>query len=414
MIKCILTGSLVGNGYLRTGPISGSVAEGGAPVPGGGLRVPARQRITWEDENGEPVANVWMFDTHGSSYDSNFYPELVWTSARHCYYWSDGFQLGNSASGGAARGWRFCYFNPLGQAKAGTTLDTQMESVALLWGGQMWDGSTIQTSYGATQYVPTGAGSGKLGFWVGGLVTPGGSSAYGRILGSSGYQNSFNAVNDGLELPNGKSIIAPYDFKVQHGAVVPIQSDTASAVGNTLRITNGKTRLGANANLIGSAAFPFEVAVPVVGVAQTTGDFYVDTLGNVYFGRLSATSGGGSGRTKWQNRLGVAQIDFDAGGTGTTPTATFATLVVGTNTTESTSTTTGAVKTSGGMGILKNLHVGGAIVGGSYIEAAKLGAEPSAPATDKYRIYAVETAGVTQLKVKFANGVEKVIANDLA
>lgn len=389
--------------YLRTGAVNGTGSD-----PGGGIRIPARQRLLWERADGQTVANVWMFDTHGSSHDANLYPELVWSSARHCYYWDDGFQMGNSASGPGQRGWRFLYFNPLGQACAagtylGGTLDTQMESIAVQFGGSWWNGSAAVNSTASIQYVPDGTASGELGIWIGGSAQPGGTSARGRILESSGHTKALGITPAGPVLPSGRTFTAAGDFTLAQNSAIVVQSDKASALANTLRITNGKTRIGASGNLTGIAAFPFEVAVPVGGITQTTGDIYVDTNGTLFVGRLSSTSGGGSGKQIWQGRTGVAQITFDAGGSGTTPTATFATLLTSTSTTDA-SSSAGAIKTSGGISAAKGIYLGTILTG------TEQASEPSAPAANGFVIYAIDNGGKTQLMVKFATGAAQQLA----
>ncbi|MGJ8642774.1 MAG: hypothetical protein ACSHX9_05145 [Luteolibacter sp.] len=192
------------NGNLRTGPLNTNPLL----TPPGGLRIPAHQRMSWENFEGETAANVWLFPNHGSSHDTNFYPELVWASPRHCFYWDDGFQMGNSTSGPGQRGFRFLYFNPLGRAKAGSSVDTTMESIAVQFGGSWWNAETSQpvNSNASIQYVPTGVAEGKLGFWIGNASQPGGVSALGRILASSGHVKSFDATKNGISFPTGKGL----------------------------------------------------------------------------------------------------------------------------------------------------------------------------------------------------------------
>lgn len=389
--------------YLRMGAVNNTGAN-----PGGGLRIPTYQRITWEDNAGSAVANVWMFHNHGSSHDANTYPELVWSSARHCYYWDDGFQMGNSTSGPGQRGWRFLYFNPLGQACAagtslGGTLDTQMESIATIFGSEMWDGAQRRTSYAAAQYVATGAGAGNLTFWTGGTATPGGTSARGRILSSSGYNNSLTLNNNGPIIPTGKTLQAESDLTVTQNGVVTIKSDLTGAVANTMRLGTGRVRVGGSQNLTGAPAVTFEVAPHIAGIAQTLGDFYVASDGTVYVGRQTATSGGGNSKLIVQGRTGIAQMTFDGGGSGTTPTATFVALVTSTNTTDATSSA-GAIKTSGGISAAKGIYLGTVLTG------TEQAAEPAAPAANGFVIYAIDNGGKTQLMVKFATGAAQQLA----
>ena len=364
--------------------------------PGNPWRLAAQQRIQWEDNAGNSAANVWMFPDHGSSHDANTYPELVWTSSRHCYYWTDGFQMGNSTSGGGERGWRFLYFNPLGQAQAagspgglGGTLDTVMESIAVQFGGSFWNGSSAVLSKASIQYVPDGTASGELGFWIGGGADPGGTSARGRVLASSGHVKAMGLTPTGIKLPTGQRLtfgdgtwldtasgggtvslanggtgtttasLAPTgNFTITQNSVPAIQSDATSAVTNSIRVTSGFVRVGTS-GATGVAAFPFEVRLPGSG-DSTAGEFYVDTNGTARVGRLSATSANSSGRLIVQDRVGAASVDFNAVTSTHTMSGTFNNAAINnfTNTTDSTSSTTGSAKFSGGVGIAKKLFVG--------------------------------------------------------
>lgn len=345
--------------YLRTGAIN---PLGGGTNPGG-LRIPAQQRITWErEDDGVAVANVWMFDKHPSSHDANYYPELVWSSPRHCYYWVDGFQMGDSTSGPGQRGWRFVYFNPLGQACAagtslGGTLDTQMESVPVLLRSEMWDGSQRRASNAAVQYIATGAAAGDLTFWTGGTFDPGGTSARGRILASGGYNNSLTLNNNGPLIPSGKTLQAAGNFTLTQNSVEVLKSDSASALANTLRITNGKVRIGTGSSA--AASLPFEVWRQS-DAGNTTGEFYIDSNGKVFVGRLSSTGGNSSTGLVVQTKDGAVSASFNPStsastiGTNTLSVSSASTF---SNTTDATSSA-GAIRTSGGVSVAKKIYAG--------------------------------------------------------
>lgn len=386
--------------YLRTGPVSpldsGNIA--------GGLRIPSRQRITWERESdGAAVANVWMYDKHSSSHDANYYPELVWTSPRHCYYWDDGFQMGNSYSS-PGRGWRFLYFNPLGQASSGTSLETQVESIPILLSGQTWSGSAAVTSTVGMQWIPSGASAGELIFTTGGNWQPGGTSARGRLLSTGDFAKAFGIKETGPNLPSGKTFNAAGDFTLTQNSVEVLKSDSASALANTLRISNGKVRIGTGSSA--AAALPFEVWRQT-DAGNTTGEFYVDSNGKVFVGRLSSSGGNSSTGFVVQDRLGSVTASFNPATSASTiggNTLSVAAVSTFSNTTDATSST-GAIRTSGGVSAAKGMYLGTLLTG------TEQASEPAAPAADGYVIYAIDNgSGKTRLMVKFATGSAQELA----
>jgi hypothetical protein len=379
--------------------------------PGNPIRISALQRIIWEDYDGDQAADLWMFPDHGADDGSlNAAPELVWGSARHCFYWSDGFQMGDAPQVGG-RGWRFLYFNPLGTASAagsylGGTLDTQMESPAVQMFGSWWNGSAAVTSSASIQYVPDGVASGELGLWIGTGSKPAGTSARGRILASSGHVKAAGIVPGGIKFPATKGILADGDFTLTQNSVAAIQSDSSGAITNTIRVTGGKVRVGTSA-ATGAAAYPFEARTAAdAAVSSTAGALYVDTNSTVRVGNLTATGGGTNGRLIVQERTGVAYMDINA----STATATFAVpisnsqTITSTNTTDATSTATGAIKTSGGLGVAKGIHLGTILTG------TEQAGEPAAPAANGFVIFAVDNGGKTELKVKFPTGAAQQLA----
>ncbi len=383
--------------YLKTGATN---ADQGT-TPAGGLRIPAQQRITWEGHDGNAVGNIWAFPNHGSDFDANPYPELVQTFPRWCWYWTEGMQFGDAEATGTQRGYRHAYFNPLGKAHAPGTflsgvLDSQVESISLQFRGSWWTGSEARTSAGALQFIPSGVNTGELAFFIGGQPTasnnqlsPGGTSAYGRMASQGNFSKVFGVTDSGPKIASGKVLtfgdgttmstaaaggtvavnlggtgtttgsLAPTgDWTVTQNSVPVIRSDSSGAITNTIRLTSGFVRVGTS-GATGVAAFPFEVRLPGSG-DSTAGEAYVDTNGTLNVGRLSATSANSSGRLRVQDRLGTASVDFNAVTSTHAMSGTFnnAALNNFTNTTDSTSSTTGSAKFSGGVGIAKKLYIG--------------------------------------------------------
>lgn len=168
--------------------------------------------------------------------------------------------------------------------------------------------------------------------------------------------------------------------------------------------SGGNIRVGNSATYTATPGRPFEVAPAVALANQTSGDFYVDSNGTVYVGRLTTDSGGGNSKQIWQGRTGTAQMTFDAGGAGTTPTATFAALVTSTNTTDATSSA-GAIKTSGGVSVTKGIYLGTVMTG------TEQASEPAAPAANGWVVYGIDDgAGKTKLMVKFSSGAAQQLS----
>jgi hypothetical protein len=336
--------------------------------------------------------------------------------------------LGNAQSGPGERGWRFLYFNPLGRAQAGTSLDTQMESIPIYIGGSWWSGSAAVESTAGIQYVPTGTAQGNLDFWIGPRTFASGSSAHGRILESTGFTKGFQITNSGPKIPTGKvltfadgtsmataaaggtvavnlggtgtttaSLLPTGNWTLTQNSVPAIQSDESGAKSNSIRVTAGQVRVGTSGKTSG-AAVPFEVAASTSGT-MTLGEFYVDSSGVVRVGRLDSTSGTTSGRLIVQDRLGSSTWDFNAVSLNTTTTHT----VTSSNVTDATSST-GSIRTSGGVSTAKGIYLGTVMTG------TEQGSEPAAPAANGFVIFAVDNGGKTQLKVRFASGASQQIA----
>jgi hypothetical protein len=136
---------------------------------------------------------------------------------------------------------------------------------------------------------------------------------------------------------------------------------------------------------------------------------YLDSNGTLQVGRLSSTSANSSGRLRVQDRLGAALADFNAVtnastiggnslGIGASNVTTF------NNATDATSTTTGAVRITGGLGVAKGIHLGTILTG------TEQASEPAPPAANGFVIYAIDDGGKTKLMVKFATGAAQQLA----
>lgn len=146
------------NGDFRTAPINGS--SGYTPPP---IRVAARQRIAFERYDGTPgYGAIWLFPDHSPSGLGASHHEMIYESGRHCFYWDDGFQLGNADT---ARGNRFIYLRNLGTASAG---DPTRESVPVWMDGQVYNGGSPITSKIGLQWEPAGDRAGELVFAISG------------------------------------------------------------------------------------------------------------------------------------------------------------------------------------------------------------------------------------------------------
>lgn len=146
------------NGYLWTGLTNNSP---------GGLRVPAGQKINFNNEDGTIGARIYPFGNHGQAYSSTPVNELIYESPRHGFYWNDGMQIGNAD---AARGSRYIYIRNNGTATAGSgpgdSLNRIHESNPITFVGSYWNGSAAAFSSLGMQWVPSGALQGELQFWT--------------------------------------------------------------------------------------------------------------------------------------------------------------------------------------------------------------------------------------------------------
>jgi hypothetical protein len=431
------------DGKFRTMPVNPTAGVN----PGNPWRLAAEQRFEFEDYAGSTVASMRIIPNHGDDFNEDPYPELFYQSYRHCFYWNGGFQIGDAD---AARGFRYLYFNSLGIANGsstlGGTLDGTRESIAVQFRGSKWNGSAAQASQASVQYVPAGVKSGELGFWIGGPATPaggqmspGGTSAYGRILESSGNIRTFGITENGIRIPAGKSIYFEGDgssltsasgggvvtvasggtgsttgslvptgnWTVTQNSVPVIQSDESGAKTNSIRIFQGKVRVGTSQSTA-TVGHPFEVKIPGVG-DESAPEFYVDSNGTVSIGRLSITGGNSTGRLVVQSRDATLKVDINC----VTGTHTFLGGTVNngsinnfTNTTDSTSSTTGSAKFSGGVGIAKKLFVGEGI---TFSPAAS-----ATPASNGQLTFEATSNTSVTIKLKGSDGTVRSIVLTLA
>jgi hypothetical protein len=463
------------SGYLRYAAVNGTTDD-----PGGGPRISAWQRTRWENMAGSVAGTEYLFAQHSSDFDANNYPELLRIAPRHCWYWDDGIQFGNAPSPGTQRGFRHIYLNPLGAAHAPGTflsgvLDSQVESVSLQFRGSWWTGSESRTSAGALQFIPSGVNTGELAVFIGGQATavsnqlsPGGTSAWGRMASHGGFVKSLGFTESGLKLASGKSItfgdgstmstapagggtvtsfsagttgfsvadatttptlsgtlavanggtgtgtgsITPTgDYTITQNSVPVVNSVATGAVTNTLRIETGRVRVGDSAST-STIGVPFEVRTASdTSSSATIGSVYVNSSGTLLVGRQTLTPGASNGRLQLQDRTGTVQIDLasSTGGSGV-GFANFSCPVSAANTNAATDatgtgTTNGGIRTTGGVSIAKNIMLGTVLTG------TEQASEPAAPAANGFTIYAIDDgAGKTKLMVKFATGAAQQLA----
>lgn len=135
---------------------------------------------------------------------------------------------------------------------------------------------------------------------------------------------------------------------------IPYQSATST----TAFVANGTSGHFLRSN--GTSAPSF---VAITSVAQA-GSITGGNAGQVVYQSATSVTGttntGTTGQVLTSN--GTAAPSFE------NPTSTFSAAVVCTNTTDSTSETTGSVKTAGGLSAEKNIYSGGRIVGAGYLQ----------------------------------------------
>lgn len=205
------------NGDFRTTPINGN--SGFTPPP---IRVAARQRIAFERYDGTPgYGAIWLFPDHSPSGLGASHHEMIYESGRHCFYWDDGFQLGNADT---ARGNRFIYLRNLGTASVG---DPTRESVPVWMDGQFYNGGSPVMSKIGMQWVPTGDHAGELVFGISGSAYMDGSNN-NKIKSLGGVILPFSIKETGPVINSGK--VLTFGDGSTLGSAPNLQARTGNAV----------------------------------------------------------------------------------------------------------------------------------------------------------------------------------------
>lgn len=257
-----------GTGDIRFAPINGS--SGYTPPP---IRIAARQRLAFENYSGVPgYGEIYLFPDHSPSGLGSSHHEMIYASGRHCFYWDDGFQMGNADNN---RGNRFVYMRHLGLPTAG---DPIRESVPVWFDGQVYNGGTPVMSKIGIQWVPSGDHSGEFVFGISG-------SSY--IDGGS--NNKMKSLS-GVILPFSITEAGP---KVGTGKVLTFGDGTTMATAPNLQARTGN--------------------ITLVGGTKTVADASVTNKTNVLLTRR--VSGGTVGEITYQTTPGVGFTVNSSSGT---------------------------------------------------------------------------------------------------
>ncbi|MEO5914870.1 MAG: hypothetical protein ABIS50_11595 [Luteolibacter sp.] len=378
-----------GTGVFRTTAVNGS--DGVTPPA---IRLAGNQRVELEDTTGAAAANFRLITLHGASGNvGGNYPEAILEAPRICLYWQNGLQIGDAyVYGSSVRSDHFGYVNPLQTSSSATTYPLG-ESTPIFLNSQLWDGAVTRIAKVGIQFEATGDGTGEVFFGIG---YPGDYYALGshNSVKLSAASVPFSIANGGPKIGTGKvltfgdgttmstaaaggtvavnlggtgtttaSLLPTGDWTMTQNSVPVFRSDATSAKTNTIRVTGGFVRVGPS-QITTAAAYPFEVRVAAAG--PSSGELYMDTNGTVFVGRLSTSPGDDSGKLVVQDREGTVIMSISA----VTNLNTFGPYNVTSfqNVTDSTSSTTGAVKLSGGLGIVKSVYSGANIGATGYLK----------------------------------------------
>ena len=114
---------------------------------GGNLWIAPFRYVGFKDTVGTPQAGFYLWPNHSGGH------EVVATSQRWCFYWSQGWQFGSPAT---ARDGRHMYIQP----NAATASDTVVESPPISLESRYWNGSANVGQSTWIQVVPSSAASG--------------------------------------------------------------------------------------------------------------------------------------------------------------------------------------------------------------------------------------------------------------
>lgn len=230
---------LDGNGTLRLGPVNSTDSQ-----PSQTFRIPAFQRTYYESKLGTVAAEHYLIANHSATlgndigFGAGVFPELFFGAPRHCFYWDEGFQIGN-ANNNREYG-RYLYFRALGNA---TSPDPVRQSVPTFWNGQNWNGGSTVSSNMGLQWVPgTTSTSGEFVFVITPSFSAGGTAnalTNGVLTSVAGAVLPFSVTQAGPKVGVGK-VLTFGDGTTMDTAPQPYQARTGNAtlVGGTVTVAD--------------------------------------------------------------------------------------------------------------------------------------------------------------------------------
>jgi hypothetical protein len=231
------------NGDFRTAPVNASNAF--TPPP---IRVSARQRIAFENYAGTPgYGEIWLFPDHSPSGLGSSHHELIYAAGRHCFYWDDGFQVGNAD---VARGNRFLYFHTLGSA---TLADPTRESLPVWFDGQIYNGGSPINSKIGIQWIPSGDHAGELLFGISGNLYIDGSNQ-NKLANLSGVVTPFSITQDGPKIKTGKVLTFGDGSTMSTAPNLQARTGNATLIAGTVTVADATTTAYTNVLLTRRAA----------------------------------------------------------------------------------------------------------------------------------------------------------------
>jgi hypothetical protein len=227
------------NGTLRLGPVNPTDNQ-----PTQSLLIPAFQRTLYESKLGTTAAQTYLIANHSAAlgndigFGAGVFPELFNGSPRHCFYWDEGFQMGN-AENNRSYG-RYLYFRALGNA---SSPDPVRQSVPTFWNGQNWNGGSTVSSNMGLQWVPgTTSTSGEFVFAITPTFSAGGTVnalTNGVLTSVAGAVLPFSVTQAGPKVGVGK-VLTFGDGTTMDTAPQPYQARTGNAtlVGGTVTVAD--------------------------------------------------------------------------------------------------------------------------------------------------------------------------------
>ena len=264
---------LDGSGNFRTAPVNSSSAV--IPPP---IRVSARQRVSFENYAGIPgYGAIWMVPDHSPSGLGASHHEMVYESGRHCFYWDDGFQMGNAES---ARGNRFLYFRNLGTADAG---DPTRESLPVWFDGNFYNGGSPLQSKMGLQWVPSGDHAGEFVFAISGSQYIDATNG-NRLKTLGGVVLPFSVTQAGPKVGSGKVLT------FGDGSAVTSRSDIAALAVSSVGMP--AVRAASAAMSAGVVTFtPTSGSVTNYTQVSVTRKTLAAVIGNLTYGKTNGTPG---------------------------------------------------------------------------------------------------------------------------